>query len=251
MGFLGTMTGWDASKHAYNAVLASHLCDNAVPELKQLIAERIGMIIASVTNDNRPVARLLAELSKKPRTVQMNFIAIACDSLGLCSLLHGFPFQTVNNPYSVNSDLAVARIAVSQRDFAARTGIAVKWPGDDVRIDFVPWLNSAAPTPETRCEADLTLAITLADYTLLLGLIDRDVIAAVVSEVASHGLAFSTYDLAACAALFFFKDANLKETLREAQMSARLVVAKWLTQDKIAVSQARMFECELYEFYRS
>lgn len=136
MGFLGSLFGWDQTMGAVNAVLASHLIDYAKPEERKRIAAEVIRIVSSVqgrlTSDS-----ILENLSRESRVVQTNFIALACDNLGIDPPVRNNVWTRVENPYRIGSQVDASRIALAVKTVAEQDGVRVNWPGNEVRINFV------------------------------------------------------------------------------------------------------------------
>ena len=135
MGFLGSLFGWDQSMGAVNALLASYLIEKADRTERQKIAVEVVRIISSVQHRQAPDA-ILEALSKKSRVVQMNFIALACDNLGIDPPVRNNVWARVENPYRIGSQVDANRISVAVYAIEKQDGVRIVWPGDDVHIDF-------------------------------------------------------------------------------------------------------------------
>lgn len=259
MGFFGRVTGWDRQKDAHNAVLASHLAETASQELRREIVKRLVIIQQQVRGGSAgDPHRIVAELSEQPRIVQMNFIAMACNSMGLPSGLPGLFFAEVTNPYRANNDSSRARIGVALDDLMRRSGSSLQWPGDHERIDFLTWggfqASREASQPSTS-SANVALnpeyAAHLAFRNLLAELIDFEMVLRVARDLEEVGNnAGSDKELALATALFFFEHSELTEVLEPAQMQARLAMLQWLQNGEVRPGPAAYFEDQLYELYK-
>ena len=103
MGILGSLFGWDQSMGAMNAVLASHLIEKANRAERKRIAMEVSDIFSSVqrklfVHGHAPAGTLEA-ISKESRVVQMNFIALACDNLGISPPVPNRAWARLKNPY--------------------------------------------------------------------------------------------------------------------------------------------------------
>jgi hypothetical protein len=258
MGLFGKLIGWDQQKDAHNAVLANYVAETASPQLKKEIVERLIIIQQRVTGGGRgdPHA-ILADLCDRPRIVQMNFIALACNNLGIPSGLNGLSFMDVQNPYHAQNDSSLNRIVVSLKDLSRRSGRNLNWPGNDVRIDFLAWAGSSDLGGATTSFCDgssrkvrIQNAADLAEFELLMGIIDRSRLEMVADEYFDMPKAQSDHELALVTALFIFEQEVLIPHLREAQMMARLVVFGWLEEGKVAPDLCMLFENNLYKLYK-
>lgn len=140
VGLFGRLTGWDQQKEAHNAVLANHLAETASTELRREIVKRLVLIQQQVRAGGAgdPHA-IVADLNKQSRIVQMNFIALACNSLGIPPGLRGLSFANVTNPYGSDNESCLSRIGVAITDLSRRTGQRMNWPGNDTKVDFLSW----------------------------------------------------------------------------------------------------------------
>jgi len=100
MGLLGRMVGWDQQKEAHNAILANHFVENANMELRKKVVQQLVIIQHNVTSRRVEKANLIiGELSQQSRIIQMNFVALACNGIGVAPALNGLQFESVQNPY--------------------------------------------------------------------------------------------------------------------------------------------------------
>ncbi len=255
MGLLGTLVGWDQQKDAHNAVLASHLAENASPELKRDIANRLVIIQQQVRGEHDPYS-ILTELSCQPRIVQTNFVALACNSLGIPPGLKNLSFMDVDNPYKSQNNRSLNRIGVSLDDLSRRSGRQLNWPGNDILIDFVAWTNLPLPnelSQKGRFAAHSAInvkdAADLATSTLLLNEVEHDLVLLIAEQLQDVLLTRSNHELALATALFFFEQEELKPRLRTAQLVARLTVVSWLEDGYISLGSNKHFENVLYQHY--
>lgn len=135
MGFFGSLFGWDQSMGALNAVLASHLIENAKPVVRKQIAQEVFNIITSVRR-GQPLDRILAEISSETRVVQMNFIAIACDNLGIDPPVRNNVWTRIQNPYQLRTQVDATQLSAAIDAISKQDGVKVSWPGGDVAVDF-------------------------------------------------------------------------------------------------------------------
>lgn len=251
MGFLGAITGWDQTKEAHNAVLASHLAETASSELKQAIVDRI-VIFQQQFAPRSSRQQVLADLNRQPRMVQANFIALACTSLGIPGP-HGLSFGSIDNPYRSDRESSHARISVAVTDLSRRVGRQMHWPGNNVRIDFFTWgaAGTVAVSPPPRKPADMQDAVNLAHHMLLAEAFGKEAVARVATAIASDDFGdVSEYELALATAGFLL---HLDEIVPHAfplQLGARLCAAQWLTEGKISPGVAAHFENTMHELYR-
>ena len=141
MGLFGSLLGWDQSMGAVNAVLASHLIENAAPTERKRIAQEVFNIITSVRR-GQPLDRILTEISGETRVVQMNFIAIACDNLGISPPVRNNAWTRVKNPYQLRTQVTSDHISVALNAIQKQDAITITWPGDDAHVDFKKMFGS-------------------------------------------------------------------------------------------------------------
>lgn len=255
MGFLGRITGWDQQKDAHNAVLASHLAETASPDLRREIVKRLVLIQQQMraAGAGDPHA-IVADLSNRTRIVQMNFIALACNGMGIPPGLNGLHFQSVENPYRAENESSLNRIGVALDDLSRRSGRQLNWPGNHVRVDFLTWGGfGASASAGTACAAsrvDPERAADLAFQHLLAAKVRRDALVVIATELSKAIGAKTDHELALATALFFFEQQDLKPSLNSAQMMARLTMADWLQNGKIEPGEAAHFENQLYRLYK-
>lgn len=168
MGFIGLITGFDQDKAATNAVLASHL----LPGLDKQQKKNIATLIAEQILNSRyrgTADDVLRELNNNCRVTQMNFIAMACNDLGVKPPIDdGVGWRHVSNPYSVGGHTKERDISAVVRWFARKNGVSINWPGDDVKVDFLDWYEGSAGAKPQRGE-NLTATATVPLETARLG----------------------------------------------------------------------------------
>lgn len=140
MGVFGSLFGWDQSMGAVNAVLANHLVATASNQQRKRIATEVGNIISSV--QRRDINTVLRELSQASRAIQMNFVALACDNLGISPPIPNNVWTRVNNPYVVGTQVDNQRINAAIAAIKKQDGVTVSWPGTSTKINFVQMLEA-------------------------------------------------------------------------------------------------------------
>ena len=98
--------------------------------------------------------------------------------------------------------------------------------------------------------ARLSDAIQIA-RELLGEVVDADQVAQVAGDLFRGPIPYSTSDLAASTALNFFKRSDLKASLAQAQLSARMWMLSELEAGALNAVIARTFEKTLYELYKT
>lgn len=256
MGFLGRISGWDQQKDAHNAIAAHHLALQASAELKESIAERLVLIQRHGHRSHAEPPAIFAHLNEQPRIVQMNFVALACNSMGIPPMLRGITFTDVSNPYLADDSSSRARLSVACGDLSRRTGVALRWPGDDAKENFVAWAGRPAPASPTSvsqsiaASRDVGVAVDLAD-ALLGEAIDRNRLAAVAEGLAAHWAGCSDHHLALVTAQFVFERPELVPHMFDMQVAARAQAVEWFLAREISADALRHFEATLYDLYRS
>ena len=253
MGIFGRLTGWDQQKDAHNAVLASYLSETASRELRIEIAKRIVLIQQQMrpTMAGDPQS-ILADLSNRSRIVQMNFVALACNSLGIPPGLGGLQFQTVENPYRAEDESSLNRINVAIDDLSRRCGRRLSWPGNQERVDFRQWGEFAKSTHSGGMGkgVDPNRAAELASVDLLAEIVPLAALTEVARELEKIIGANSDHELALATALFFFEQPDFKDDLSSVQMMARLTMVQWLQEGCVEAAVAKHFEGQLYALYK-
>lgn len=140
MGFFGSLTGWDQSNAAVNALLGAHYLKNASASEKRVVVDQIVKII-SLVQSRLTREQVLTDLSEQKLVVQMNFVALACDSLGIPPPISGNVWTVFKNPYLegakvTESHIEAARFAIQKQD-----GVWVDWPGVDARVSFMKFIT--------------------------------------------------------------------------------------------------------------
>ncbi len=154
MGFFSRISGFDQSRGACNAVLASYIFETVDTRLKRRAADEVLQIVGSVWKqyDRSEIAK---KLSKEPRVVQSNFLALAFDNLGVKAPGKN-AWWRVNNPFTevarITDYFLKATVDAIKRD----DGLSVTWPGNASHIDFVavcgiaPTSSITPPAPTSR-----------------------------------------------------------------------------------------------------
>lgn len=120
---------------AMNALLASHFIEKADRADRKKIANEVFIIVTSVRR-GQSLDAILHEISNESRVVQMNFIAIACDNLGIQPAILNNVWTRVKNPYQVGTQVDASRLSVAIKAIAKQDGVQVSWPGNDAKINF-------------------------------------------------------------------------------------------------------------------
>ncbi len=139
MGFFGSLFGFDQSMGAVNAVLASHLIENLGCDERIRIAKEVVSIIARGRQIRADL--VLDDLSTQSRVTQMNFIALACDNLGIDPSVPNNVWTRVENPYQVGDQIDAERISGAIAAIAKQDGIRVSWPGEATKVNFTKMYN--------------------------------------------------------------------------------------------------------------
>lgn len=135
MGLFGSLLGWDQTMGAVNAVLASHLIEHASPSERQRIAKEVVDLVIRV-RPRQQLNAVLEQVSNETRVAQMNFIALACDNLGIRPSVRNNVWTRVKNPSLVGDQVDASRISTAIQSIEKQDGVQVAWPTDDARVDF-------------------------------------------------------------------------------------------------------------------
>lgn len=145
------LTGFGKHQEAMNILLANRL----LGIMSQRDCQKIARTIVRIQQDikgNRAgsAAEVLEALSGEQREVQMQFVALACNALGVAPHLSGQSFFEVRNPYTVR-DIPNGKIELAQDLLSRTSGERPSWPGSQKRINFVE-LHKSGEIIEARLE---------------------------------------------------------------------------------------------------
>ena len=90
----------------------------------------------------------------------------------------------------------------------------------------------------------------MAFELLLAESINKDDVRAQASELIKTSINYSTKDLALVVALYFFMKPEMKDTLFEAQLMARLTLQEWIQEKSVNLIIAKTFEDKLYKLFK-
>lgn len=148
MGFFSSLTGWDKTMAALNAVMGSYVMENADLSTKIAIADEIAKIISIARHGKPNKATILTELNQESRVVQMNFVALACDNLHIPPPFTNSYWERIKNPYAagkqVDELLIQAAIQTEQKNQSSR----ITWPGISASFDFSALYESTSITKD-------------------------------------------------------------------------------------------------------
>ncbi|KAA6185289.1 hypothetical protein F2Q65_09320 [Thiohalocapsa marina] len=135
MGVFGTLFGFDQTMGAQNAILAETVLAKAPARERQRLAREVVKIMQSV----RPISAetALEELDEAPVVAQLNFVALACDRLGVEPPLPRFVWTRVNNPFLVADQVTERHLSSALKVISgkARAG-QLAWQGHEKHYDF-------------------------------------------------------------------------------------------------------------------
>ena len=134
MGLLGSIFGWDQSMAAVNAVLAEHLLMTSDTNTRLKIAREVVSIVRSVF-PRMTTDLVLSDLNRKSRTVQMNFVALACDNLGISPPGRN-TWTRFSNPNHAGGQVDRLHIDSAIESVLKQDHISVEWPDDSAHVDF-------------------------------------------------------------------------------------------------------------------
>lgn len=135
MGFFGSLTGWDQSNAAINALLGVQYLKGASPSEKRAVVEQIVKTIQSV-QPRLTQEQVLADFSTRGIVGQMGFVALACDYLGIPPPIRGNVWTVFKNPYLIGEKVTESHIQAAQYALLKQDGVKIEWPGCDKCIDF-------------------------------------------------------------------------------------------------------------------
>jgi hypothetical protein len=142
MGFFGSLIGLDQQKQAFNAVLANHFIENSSAGVKRQLAKQILTIQMDVKGRYaKSPAEELRDLSMQPRIVQMQFIALSCNNLGMGPKVPNNYFYEVENPYRARDGVNEMHFKAVIDTVAKNSSYRLTWPGDSAKLDFVKMYN--------------------------------------------------------------------------------------------------------------
>ncbi|MEW6675874.1 MAG: hypothetical protein AB1348_07750 [Nitrospirota bacterium] len=103
------------------------------------------------------------------------------------------------------------------------------------------------PPPKT---AKVDEAIEIAYKELLIGIVSKEDVTKLATDLNAGPIPYSTHDLALSVALHFFKQPDLVPRLGDAQLIARFKALKWSQQGKVVPPLVQIFEDILYNLYK-
>ncbi|PQJ96877.1 hypothetical protein CXB77_05535 (plasmid) [Chromatium okenii] len=91
----------DQLNGAHNAVMANYLLEQSTSATRITITKRLLVLSTSDRGDEMqlPPEEIAESLNSSLRTVQMNFVALACDNLGIAPPVPNTFWIHMNNPY--------------------------------------------------------------------------------------------------------------------------------------------------------
>ena len=113
--------------------------------------------------------------------------------------------------------------------------------------DFSDAVNSGSTNSS---KLNLNSSVDLAFELLLAESINKDDVRAQASELIKTSINYSTKDLALVVALYFFMKPEMKDTLFEAQLMARLTLQEWIQEKSVNLIIAKTFEDKLYKLFK-
>lgn len=153
MGFFGSLTGWDQSNAAVNALLGVHYLKNADPSARCAVVDQIVKIIQSV-QPRLTREQILTDFSKRGIVGQMGFVALACDYLGIPPPIRGNVWTVFKNPYLTGEQVTESHIQAAQYALLKQDGVRVEWPGCDKSIDFRMMAEPEPYAGDDECNED-------------------------------------------------------------------------------------------------
>lgn len=121
---------------ALNAVMGSHVMECSDHSTKEVIADEITKIIASARYGKPSKESILSELNQESRVVQMNFVALACDNLGIPPPFKNSYWERIQNPYVTGSQVTELAIEGAIKAFNKEGNSGIVWPGISASFNF-------------------------------------------------------------------------------------------------------------------
>lgn len=121
---------------ALNAVMGSHVMECSDHSTKVIIADEIAKIIASARYEKLSKESILSELNQESRVVQMNFVALACDNLGIPPPFKNSYWERIQNPYVTGSQVTELVIEGAIKAFNKEGNSGIIWPGISASFNF-------------------------------------------------------------------------------------------------------------------
>lgn len=138
MGLFKSLLGIDKHEGAINAVLANHLIKTCDADLARKVVKQIASIQMRMGNGMGKTEReAIEKLNERSRITQTNFIALACNSLGIPPNIPGYVFYEVENPFRAGSSINEEHIRASYTTIRRKFGSLTPWPGDSQSIDLL------------------------------------------------------------------------------------------------------------------
>lgn len=136
MGFLSRISGFDNHLAAINIILANKFYDSSSSEEKYDAVREIVRVQRQIKGRGAGELReILRDLDSQPRTVQMQFIALACRNMGVTTEMKTIDFYLVENPYRAKH-ISDEKILDTARVLSRQTHVSYSWPGMDQIISF-------------------------------------------------------------------------------------------------------------------
>lgn len=138
MGLFKSLMGIDKHEGALNAVLANHLINTCDADLARKIVKQIASIqIRMGYGMGKTEREAIEKLNDRSRITQTNFIALACNSLGIPPNIPGYVFYMVENPFRAGSNITEEHISASFTTIRRKFGSLTSWPGDSQSINLL------------------------------------------------------------------------------------------------------------------
>lgn len=138
MGLFKSLMGVDKHEGAINAVLANHLIETCDADFARKIVKQIASIQMSMGSGMGSNEReAIEKLNTRSRITQTNFIALACNSLGIPPNIPGYVFYVVENPFRAGSNITEEHINAAYVSIRRVFGLLTPWPGDSQSIDLL------------------------------------------------------------------------------------------------------------------
>jgi hypothetical protein len=134
MGIFGSLFNSSKTMAAINAVMANHVLEHTSQTQRKHIASEVVKIISSVQKRDR--LRIIEDLNERDRVTQLNFVALACDNLGINAPFKKCDWTRIKNPFATARDMPEIMIESAIVAIKRDDQTTIKWPGVSKSINF-------------------------------------------------------------------------------------------------------------------
>jgi hypothetical protein len=134
MGIFGSLFNSSNTMAAINAVMANHVLEHTSQTQRKHIASEVVKIISSVQKRDR--LRIIEDLNDRDRVTQLNFVALACDNLGINAPFKKCDWTRIKNPFATARDMPEIMIDSAIVAIKRDDQTTITWPGVSKSINF-------------------------------------------------------------------------------------------------------------------